>query len=153
MNAQENEEWIFLWTRGHDCKRYFLHRTKRRLSVCDMSGDNPSLAEDGPLYLDRNRRAALLSLGRDIWAHLPVEGEGGKKSICSVHIQDLLWLIKSGFWDPRDVELGDDSLQDLYELFSLKVKHVSTSTETLRSASGDYLRSDRRSFAQDEPPG
>jgi len=131
MIERTPQEWEYLGRPTPGGLRFFRSLQDRRIAVCDESGPNPCVAEEGVLLLDKNRDATIWietdrqrsqNLGGALWMRirLPLESDEGRKSSCNITFSDLAWLIRRGFWDRNDVaaeKCEDISVADILYVF------------------------------------
>jgi len=91
---------------GNDHHRYFERISDGRVSICDNSGRNPDFTEDGPLLIDRNRKAKIIKCtSAATVVSLPVLNKDKEDCRCMITAKDAIWLLDRGLWDIKDFRL------------------------------------------------
>lgn len=118
MNTTTTPAWTYLVRpSGGDGHRFFRRVSDGRISVADNSGSTPDQTEDGPLFLDRNRKAEVDTMGGRILVVLPVlqlartdDPFALRMSERPCHVlvtlRDLNWLLDHDLWSASDVTIA-----------------------------------------------
>jgi hypothetical protein len=87
------------------------------VAVADNSGDKPHQTDDGTLWIDQNRKVYVGMSKRIIGVYLPVvvAGDNNRESQCSITLTDLVWLLKNGLVQRKQVRI-EESLRDLQKV-------------------------------------